>query len=43
MSTKRTVARSDRDRLIATMGKVFTLQNLHRLIESTKAGEFRTR
>ena len=29
--------------LIATRGKVFTLQNMDRLIECTRAGEFRTR
>lgn len=29
--------------LLATRGKVFTLQNMNRLIEYTRAGEFRTR
>ena len=29
--------------LIATRGKVFALQNLDRLVECTRAGEFKTR
>ena len=29
--------------LLATRGKVFTLQNMDRLVECTRAGEFKTR
>jgi hypothetical protein len=38
------VRREDMKKLIiATRGKVFTLQNMDRLVDSTKLREFRTR